>query len=138
MIQQGAITPRLAPFNRGSIGKQHIRGHPTGCRSPGLIGAAQQSPRAQLFNSVRPGNTRAALMPAGVPTRVQVAPPRAVMAPHAMVRPAGLQFDSAHRIGRAGRSNKHTAFVFRHDGHMFRRGYYRHGDEWFWFDVPLR
>jgi len=70
------------------------------------------------------------------PSGANSAAQRTATTPHDRL-PAGLRFDSAHRIGRAGLLHRHLEFVFRHDGRMFRRNYLRHGQEWFWYDTPL-
>ena len=137
VIQRGPVAPggerpiqSRATFGNSAFGGVPGAGGGRPVAAPAISNAMPASPRAQLFDLVRPTNPRAALIPA-------VAPARAAMAPKALATPAALRFDRAHRIGSAGLSHHHTAFVFRHDGHRFRRAYYQHGDVWFWSDVPL-
>ena len=156
---------RQAPLGRAGVPLQqrNVRGGPVGGGArPNHIPTANRVPTfSPSLQGGRPTTTVGA-MPPPTPGRFQFTPvsppaagrgssaalrtprpgvvdasPRGAAVHHDLAKPAGLQFDRAHRIGRAGLSHHHTAFVFRHEGHRFRRAYYRHGDVWFWFDVPL-
>jgi BA14K-like protein len=50
-------------------------------------------------------------------------------------KPASVMHDAKHKAGKSGWTHRHQPFVFKHDGHRWRRHYYTFlvGGLWYWY-----